>query len=89
MTPAYPAPAERNLITLFTMLGGFMTQLDTTIANVALPHMQATTAASHEQITWVCPIRIRSGCCFSPAWSPHRWCCCCGVRASTDHHPHP
>jgi len=53
MTPAYPAPALRNLITLFTMMGGFMTQLDTTIANVALPHMQATTAASHEQITWV------------------------------------
>ena len=53
MTHAYPAPALRNLITLFTMMGGFMTQLDTTIANVALPHMQATTAASHEQITWV------------------------------------
>jgi DHA2 family multidrug resistance protein len=53
MTATYPAPALRTLITLFTMMGVFMTQLDTTIANVALPHMQASTAASHEQITWV------------------------------------
>ena len=53
MTKAYPAPALRTLITLFTMMGAFMTQLDTTIANVALPHMQASTSASHEQITWV------------------------------------
>ena len=53
MNPTYPDPSRRNLITSFTMMGGFMTQLDTTIANVALPHMQATTSASLEQITWV------------------------------------
>ncbi len=49
----YPPPFLRNLITLFSLTGTFMVQLDTTIANVALPHMQASTAASSEQITWV------------------------------------
>lgn len=34
-------------------MGAFMTQLDATIANVALPHMQASTSASREQIAWV------------------------------------
>jgi DHA2 family multidrug resistance protein len=49
----YPPPLLRNLITLFSLLGTFMVQLDTTIANVAMPHMQASTSASYEQITWV------------------------------------
>jgi DHA2 family multidrug resistance protein len=49
----YPPPLLRNLITLFSLMGTFMVQLDTTIANVAMPHMQASTSASYEQITWV------------------------------------
>ena len=53
MDHAYPPPYLRNLITLFSLTGTFMVQLDTTIANVALPHMQASTSASGEQITWV------------------------------------
>jgi hypothetical protein len=39
--PDYPPPGLRALITLFTLAAAFMTQLDATIANVALPHMQA------------------------------------------------
>src|SRR5262245_21956008 len=35
------------------MLGTFMQVLDTTIANVALPHMQASLRATPETITWV------------------------------------
>jgi DHA2 family multidrug resistance protein len=53
MDDAYPPPLLRNLITLFSLTGTFMVQLDTTIANVAMPHMQASTSASREQITWV------------------------------------
>jgi DHA2 family multidrug resistance protein len=53
MDHEYPPPFLRNLITLFSLTGTFMVQLDTTIANVAMPHMQASTSASREQITWV------------------------------------
>ena len=43
-----------------------MTQLDTTIANVALPHMQASTSASREQITWVLTSYIIMAAIFTP-----------------------
>ena len=35
------------------MVGMFMQMLDSTIANVALPYMQGSLQASHDQITWV------------------------------------
>src|SRR5215510_9286629 len=35
------------------MLATVMQALDTTIANVALPHMQGTFSATQDQITWV------------------------------------
>lgn len=35
------------------MMGTFMQVLDTTIANVALPHMQGSLQASRDQVTWV------------------------------------
>jgi DHA2 family multidrug resistance protein len=66
MTSPYPPPLRRNLITLFTLSGSFMTQLDTTIANVALPHMQASTSASREQITWVLTSYIVMAATFTP-----------------------
>ncbi|MBV1690804.1 multidrug efflux MFS transporter [Novosphingobium sp. G106] len=66
MTQAYPPPLQRNLITLFALSGSFMTQLDTTIANVALPHMQAATSASREQITWVLTSYIVMVATFTP-----------------------
>lgn len=53
MTQAFPPPAQRRLIVLFSMAAAIMNQIDTTIANVALPHMQGTTSASREQIAWV------------------------------------
>jgi DHA2 family multidrug resistance protein len=49
----YPSPTQRRLIVIFTMAAAIMNQIDTTIANVALPHMQGTTSASREQISWV------------------------------------
>jgi DHA2 family multidrug resistance protein len=54
MTAAvYPDPASRRLITASTMLGSFIVTLDTTIANVALPHIQGSVSASQEEISWV------------------------------------
>ncbi len=47
------APPEAIPITLVVMLGSFMTVLDSTIANVALPHMQPSLNAAADSITWV------------------------------------
>ncbi len=44
---------NRGLITLSIMLATIMQVLDTTIANVALPSMQADLGASTDTITWV------------------------------------
>lgn len=50
---ALPDSARRNLITFTVMLGTFMTILDSTIANVALPHMQPSLGAAADSIAWV------------------------------------
>jgi DHA2 family multidrug resistance protein len=47
------APLNRGMITLSIMLATLMQTLDSTIANVALPHMQGSLAASQDEITWV------------------------------------
>lgn len=41
------------MVTVSIMLATIMQVLDTTIANVALPHMQGSLSASTDQITWV------------------------------------
>jgi MFS transporter, DHA2 family, multidrug resistance protein len=46
-------PARRLAITFVVMIGSMMQILDTTIANIALPHMQASLGATREQISWV------------------------------------
>ncbi len=73
--PSYPPPAQRRLITLFTLAGAFMTQLDATIANVALPHMQASTSASQEQIAWVLTSYLVMAATFTPlsGWLAQRF----------------
>jgi len=55
-TQVAPAPHEvkhRGLITVSVMAAMIMQILDTTIANVALPHMQASLGAAQDTITWV------------------------------------
>src|SRR5688572_33318387 len=47
------AAASPFLITCSIMLATVMQALDTTIANVALPHMQGSLAATQDQISWV------------------------------------
>jgi DHA2 family multidrug resistance protein len=44
---------NRGPITVCIMLATVMNALDTTIANVALPHIQGNVSASADQITWV------------------------------------
>jgi MFS transporter, DHA2 family, multidrug resistance protein len=51
--PGKEAPLNRGMITLSIMLATLMQTLDSTIANVALPHMQGTLSASQDEITWV------------------------------------
>jgi len=45
--------ANRVPITAALMLATLMNTLDSTIANVALPHMRGSLSASQDQITWV------------------------------------
>lgn len=52
MNAAVGAP-HRGMITVAIMLATIMQALDTTIANVALPHMQGSLQSSQDQISWV------------------------------------
>jgi DHA2 family multidrug resistance protein len=47
------SPVRHALVTAGVILGMLMQVLDTTIANVALPHMQASLGATRETISWV------------------------------------
>jgi DHA2 family multidrug resistance protein len=44
---------NRRIVTIGAMLATAMQSLDSTIANVALPHMQGSMATTLDQITWV------------------------------------
>lgn len=46
-------PGERIIVTIGVMMAVLLQVLDTTIANVALPHMQASLSATQESINWV------------------------------------
>ncbi|HUB96910.1 MAG TPA: DHA2 family efflux MFS transporter permease subunit [Stellaceae bacterium] len=46
-------PANRGFVTVCVMLATIMQALDTSIANVALPHMQGSLGATQDQIAWV------------------------------------
>src|ERR1700735_4997481 len=56
-TPADPTPhrveSHKWLVALAVMLGCALEVLDTTIVNVALPHMQGSFSASIDEIAWV------------------------------------
>jgi len=46
-------PTQKLLVTVGVIAGMLMQVLDTTIANVALPHMQASLGATRDTISWV------------------------------------
>ena len=58
--------AKRGLITISVMLATIMQALDTTIANVALPHMQGSMSATQDQISWVLTSYIVAAAIFLP-----------------------
>src|SRR5205085_5170941 len=76
-TAAIPAEVEkhRGMITVSIMLATIMQALDTTIANVALPHMQGALQASQDQITWVLTSYIVASAVALPltGWLTGRW----------------
>src|SRR5450631_3919964 len=54
------------MVTIAVMLATIMQALDTTIANVALPHMQGTMGATQDQISWVLTSYIVAAAIFMP-----------------------
>ncbi|WP_321390702.1 DHA2 family efflux MFS transporter permease subunit [Emcibacter sp.] len=46
-------PVQRGLVVVSIMLATIIQALDTTIANVALPHMQGSMSATQDQMSWV------------------------------------
>lgn len=58
---------NKVLITVSVMLATVMQILDTTIANVALPHMQGSLSATQEKITWVLTSYIVASAIMTPA----------------------
>ncbi|HEX7761999.1 MAG TPA: MFS transporter, partial [Cellvibrio sp.] len=60
------SPATPVLLTVSVMLATIMQALDTTIANVALPHMQGSMSATQDQISWVLTSYIVAAAIFLP-----------------------
>ncbi len=71
----YPDPATRRLLTLSVTAATMMSALDSTIANVALPHMQGSVSASQDEITWVLTSYIIATAIFIPlcGWFANRY----------------
>ena len=69
---------HKGLLTLVVMAGVLMQVLDSTIANVALPHMQAALGATPESITWTLTSYIVASAMITPiaGWLSDRF----GVR---------
>jgi DHA2 family multidrug resistance protein len=65
-----PTPAadsvNRMAITACVMVASLMQALDTTIANVALPYIQGSVAASQDQIAWVLTSYIAAAAIMTP-----------------------
>ncbi|HEU5283031.1 MAG TPA: MFS transporter, partial [Burkholderiales bacterium] len=51
--PSRGLPRHPALVTGSVMLGSLLYSMDWTIAAVALPHMQGTFSATHDQVAWV------------------------------------
>jgi DHA2 family multidrug resistance protein len=57
---------NKGLLSASIMICTMMTAIDTTIANVALPHMMGSVSASADQITWVLTSYIVAGAIATP-----------------------
>jgi DHA2 family multidrug resistance protein len=65
LAPVVPV-ANRLMITLAVMSSTLIQVLDTTIVNVALPHMQGELSATSDQISWVLTSYLVSSAIFMP-----------------------
>jgi DHA2 family multidrug resistance protein len=59
-------PLNRALITMVVMSATLMQVIDTTIVNVALPHMQGALSASPDEITWTLTSYLVASAIFMP-----------------------
>lgn len=59
-------PLQRALITFVVMAATLMQVIDTTIVNVALPHMQGALSASPDEITWTLTSYLVASAIFMP-----------------------
>jgi DHA2 family multidrug resistance protein len=60
------SPSIRVLIVIAVMTATLMQVLDTTIVNVALPHMEGSLSASPDQITWILTSYLVAAAIFMP-----------------------
>src|ERR1700681_986537 len=63
---APPVVAHRGLMTATIICACILQGVDTTIANVALPHIQGSMSASQDQISWVLTSYIVSSAIMMP-----------------------
>ena len=63
---AAKSSGNRAAITACVSLATLMQALDTTIANVALPHIQGSVSASQDQIAWVLTSYIAAAAIMTP-----------------------
>src|ERR1700740_3495009 len=66
MMSTEPTSINRPAITVCVILATLMQALDTTIANVALPHIQGSVSASQDQIAWVLTSYIAAAAIMKP-----------------------
>lgn len=68
-------PRHPNLLMAAVMVATVMYAMDTTIANIVLPHLQGSLQASQDQIAWVLTSYIVTSAIFTPLLSPlaNRW----------------
>ena len=64
---ATAARPRRRVITACVVLAALLQTLDSTIANVALPHMQGTLSATSDQISWVLTSYLIAAAIMTPA----------------------
>jgi DHA2 family multidrug resistance protein len=68
LATSMPAPPPNKLmITIILMMSTIMQALDTTIVNVALPHMEGSLGATQDQISWVLTSYIVAAAIMTPA----------------------
>src|SRR5213083_2829346 len=75
MTDAQVSPARRWAITLSVMMVTVMQVLDTSVTNVALPHMQGSMSAGIEEMSWVVTSYLAANAVAIPAtgWLSNRF----------------